>query len=146
VALYERDVQGKYDYFYAGNAGNTSDYKFQGIQFKLAANNNGLSDFIPIYSYSNPGVSSMHFYTTNSNEIGATTVGASGRYGYVYQGILGYISTNPLPNTKKLLRFYIASENNAHFYCLEGSGECDKALGNPGKYSAEGFLGYAYSP
>jgi hypothetical protein len=134
------------DYFYSGNTGEfASAYKNNGVAFKLSPDNNNLPNFIPIYRYYNP-TTQEHFYTTNAAEIGTTTPGKTGNAGYQYESVLGYISKDPLPNTQKLLRFSIPSQNWAHFYCLENSNDCKTALGDPNKYHAEGFLGYAYSP
>lgn len=36
-----------------------------------------------------------HFYTLSPSEIGTTTIGARGNYGYVYEGITCYVSTSP---------------------------------------------------
>ena len=45
---------------------------------------------IPLYRYFNPN-GLDHFYTTNSKEIGTTTVGASGQYGYIFEGVACYV-------------------------------------------------------
>jgi len=44
---------------------------------------------IPVYRYW-LGANHDHFYTSNAQEIGATTVGQAGHHGYVCEGILGY--------------------------------------------------------
>jgi hypothetical protein len=49
------------------------------------------SGLVPVYSYYSP-TSKDHFYTVNTREIGATTVGQAGSHGYICKGILGYAS------------------------------------------------------
>ena len=56
-----------------------------------------------IYSTSQPNTAPLyryyasrhdaHLYTTNANEIGTTTSGAIGNYGYKFEGIAGYVVT-----------------------------------------------------
>ena len=49
---------------------------------------------VPLYRYWNPS-SADHFYTTNADEIGTTTSGEVGRYGYHSEGIACYVSPEP---------------------------------------------------
>ena len=45
---------------------------------------------VPLYRYWKGDISNDHFYTTDPDEIGATTRGKAGKYGYVCEGIVGY--------------------------------------------------------
>ncbi len=45
---------------------------------------------IPLYRYWRPN-GSDHFYTTNSGEIGTTTPGQLGKYGYKSEGVACYV-------------------------------------------------------
>ena len=70
---------------------------------------------IPLHRYYVGGQNPNHFYTTDANEIGTTTVGKQGKYGYVYEGVPGYCYKTQVPGTFPLHRFY-GERNNDHFY------------------------------
>jgi hypothetical protein len=70
-----------------------------------------------------------HFYTTNWNELG------SGRGGYAYEGIQGYIYTNQQPGTVPLYRYF---GNGEHFYTTNWN----ELGGGRGGYAYEGIQGY----
>ncbi len=70
------------------------------------------SGTIPLYRYFN---GHNHFYTTNSDEIGTTVHGVTGKHGYKSEGIAGYCYPHQLykaDGNKALYRAY----NGEHFY------------------------------
>lgn len=76
-------------------------------------------NWTPLYRYVNNGV---HFYTIDPNEIGATNAaGSVGKYGYSYEGIVGYISKVALPKTAALHRFYFPNKSQSHQYVLKNN-------------------------
>ena len=69
---------------------------------------------VPLYRYfHNTAVD--HFYTTNTQEIGTTTPGQTGKNGYVSEGITGYCFPSSKPGTIPLYRYYNPSAYD-HFY------------------------------
>jgi len=73
-------------------------------------------------------------------EIGVTQPGVSNK-GYVCEGILGYIPSNPFPGSITIYRFFnpLASD---HFYTTHENELDSKHHQSPIKYSQEGILGY----
>jgi len=93
---------------------------------------------VPLFRYFGSG---DHFYTTNSGEIGTTTPGVTGNYGYISEGIAGYVYPVPTPQMVPLFRYY---GNGEHFYTTN-SGEIGTTTpgvtGNYG-YISEGIACY----
>lgn len=86
------------------------------------------SGSVPIYRYYNSS-NSKHMYTTNWNELGA------GRYGYAYEGIIGYAYNNHISGTIPIYRYYNPSSGNHHF---------TKSSVTPSGYYKEGIGWYAF--
>jgi len=117
-------------------------YKCEGVAFQVFTH--ALPGLVPVYRYWLEG-SADHFYTANGAEIGVTQEGASGKFGYKCEGVLGYVSTTQFPGTVPVYRYY-HDANHDHFY-THNVGEIgvaqEGATGNHG-YRCEGVLGYAY--
>jgi hypothetical protein len=93
----------------------------------------------PVYAYRQDKGNGRfdHFYTTNVAEIGTTTVGAKGKFGYVCLGVLGYVNSQPAPGLVPVYRWNSVTKHQ-HLFSL------DQSLGerlNQG-YKAEGVMGY----
>jgi hypothetical protein len=67
---------------------------------------------VPLYRYWKSSIGD-HFYTTNTNAIGTTTPGATGRYGYTSEGIAGYCFPRTSAGRVPLYRYWSGSD---HFY------------------------------
>lgn len=85
-------------------------YTSEGIQCLIYTKQ--VEGSVPLYRYFN---GQDHFYTTNSNEIGTTTPGQVGRYGYKSEGIAGYCFPHVRQGTVPLYRYYKGSGVD-HFY------------------------------
>ena len=92
-----------------GNHGYTSE----GTQCLIYINQ--VSGTVPLYRYYSENARD-HFYTTNSKEIGTTTFGQVGNYGYKSEGIVGYCFPKSTPGTVPLYRYYVSGETIDHFY------------------------------
>ncbi|WP_264793678.1 hypothetical protein [Aureispira anguillae] len=66
----------------------------------------------------------------------------SSRYGYVKEGIIGYVFKKQIPNTVPLTRFY-SQDYSDHFYTAS-SLEIDHVNNNLKTYKNEGVIGYVY--
>ena len=87
-------------------------YSAQGVACHLlSARCSGVES---LHRYYVGGHRADHFYTTNAGEIGTTTVGRSGKHGYVYEGVAGYCYKTQIQGTSPLYRFY--GGRNDHFY------------------------------
>jgi hypothetical protein len=86
-----------------------------------------------------------HFYTTNGGEIGVVTPGMSGKYGYVCEGILGYISATSIPGTIPVYRYWKEAAHD-HFYTTNAQEIGTVVSGHTGNhgYVCEGILGYSF--
>jgi len=94
-----------------GKTGNHG-YKSEGIACKVFTHADAGS--VPLYRYwKSNGVD--HFYTTNGNEIGTTTPGKTGKYGYKSEGIAGYCFSNQVAGTVPLHRYWNPTITD-HFY------------------------------
>ena len=90
-------------------------YEYKGIAFRLFRN--PALDRIPVYRYWNAGIHN-HFYTTNVDLIGTVTTGETGKYGYKYEGIIGYgLAFGQWPVYQ-----YWNSGNHDHFYTQNVNG------------------------
>jgi hypothetical protein len=97
---------------------------------------------VPVYRYWQPSVGD-HFYTTSTSEIGDVELGATGNYGYIYEGIGFYIASSLCDSNTALYRYYQGSIYD-HFYTTsadEIGTTTAGAVGNYG-YTFEGILGY----
>jgi hypothetical protein len=136
---------GASDHFYSTNIGEGGPhgYASEGVGFQLAAQQT--PGLVPVYRYWKSDFKD-HFYTTNAGEIGVVTQGMSGKFGYVCEGILGYISPNSIPGTIPVYRYWNESVHD-HFYTTNASEIGTVVNGAVGKngYACEGVLGYAYA-
>ena len=113
------------------------DYRSEGIQCLIYSQL--VEESVPLYRYFRGGVRD-HFYTTNSKEIGTTTVGRRGNHGYSSEGIVGYCFPSAKPGTIPLYRYY-HQHGVDHFYTtnpLEIGTTTVGAVGRHG-YRAEGI-------
>jgi hypothetical protein len=119
----------------AGTSGNHG-FTCEGIQCYV--NQSQASGTIPLYRYWN---GTEHFYTTYANEIGTTTTGTLGNYGYTCEGIQCYVYPEQVSGTVPLYRYWNGTE---HFYTTSGLVEIGTvttgATGNG--YTCEGIQCY----
>ncbi|CAF0997125.1 unnamed protein product [Adineta steineri] len=96
---------------------------------------------LALYRYINIR-SGQHFYTTNWQEIGTNTVGAS-IGDWKHEGIAGYIYSTMQPDTRPLYRYYERS-HDAHFYTPDANEIGTTTPGTAGRdgYVFEGIIGY----
>jgi hypothetical protein len=132
------------DHFYtiSSNEGFPAGYISEGVSFNLSAV--PAPGLVPVYRYYKHDVHD-HFYTTNQSEIGVVAQGMAGNHGYVCEGVLGYISPNPIPGTIPVYRYWKASIHD-HFYTTKSSEVGTVTTGVTGNhgYMSEGVLGYAF--
>jgi len=101
------------------------------------------ADCVPLYRYWNG--KNDHFYTTSADEIGTTTAGATGKYGYVSEGISCYIFSDP-EDYEGIVPLYRYFNGHDHFYTTseaEIGTITPGATGNYG-YKFEGIQGYVF--
>ena len=93
----------------------------------------------PVYRYWN---GTDHFYTTNETEIGTTTTGLKGKYGYTCEGTSAYVSSVKSDGLSPVYRYWNGVE---HFYTTNAFEIGTDVVGVKGKfgYVCEGILGYA---
>lgn len=91
------------------------------------------SAHVPLYRLRNP-VQGEHFYTANIDE--AHTALSS--YGYVFEGVAGYIDTSAIGSDVPLYR--LESSSSGHFYTTSAA-EASNAPNNT-NYVSEGIAGY----
>lgn len=139
------------DHFYTTNAneiGTTTPgqvgnhgYRCEGIAFYVYANPG--PGRAALYRYWHSGVNN-HFYTTNANEIGTTTPGQVGRYGYKSEGITGYVMTS---GTNPVFRYFYGGSNANHFYTQNANEIGTFFSGQEGRYGyrSEG-IGFYSAP
>ena len=105
------------DHFYTTSynhlRGGAHGWVYEGVQCKILANQ--VTGSVPLYQYVRP---SNHFYTTNIHEIGTSTPGVKGKYGYTSEGIAGYCYPTNRPGTIPLYRYYKANGSD-HFYTTD---------------------------
>jgi len=106
-------------------------YKCEGVAFK--SSDTQLENMVALYRYYKPG---DHFYTTNEKEIGTTTAGQVGNYGYTYEGVAAYCYQNQEEGTVPLYRYY----SGEHFYTTNWN---ELRNGN-GYYNYEGIQCYVF--
>ena len=122
LPIYQYWIPGRKDHFYTQNIneiGQTVPERIgrynaiaEGIAFSaLSIQEVGT---VPLFRYFHPRTED-HFYTTNANEIGTTTHGAVGKYGYQSEGITGYVYPTPRAGTVPLHRYYDGKTHD-HFY------------------------------
>ena len=87
-------------------------YTFEGIECLIYRYD--VRNSVPLYRYWNSSVSD-HFYTINPNEIGTTTPGQTGKYGYVSEGIAGFCIEGQYDNSIPLYHYWKADTLD-HFY------------------------------
>ena len=110
-------------------------YVSEGIACSISATSG--AGLVPLFRYSN---SYEHFYTTSSAEIGTTTPGVSGNYGYVSEGIAGYCYSSPTTGAIPFYRY----QNGEHFYTTNANEIGTTTPGVTGKYGykSEGIACY----
>ena len=106
-------------------------YKSEGIQCLLY--NKQVKNSVPLYRYFLGGIPLDHFYTTDATEIGTTTPGQTGKYGFRSEGIVGYCFPNRLPGTIPLYRYYHRHAVD-HFYTTNAGEIGTTTPGATGKY------------
>ena len=103
-------------------------------------------DSSPLYRYYNSG-SNDHFYTTNFAEIGTTTPGSVGNFGYKYEGVAGYCYKTQTTGTVPFFRYWNDIMGD-HFYTtnLKYNEIGTTTPGNVGKYGykSEGVACYVF--
>ena len=81
---------------------------------------------VPLYRYWN-GCINDHFYTTDPDEIGVTTPGETGKYGYINQEIVGYCFPKAIAGKGLVpLHCYWKESFSDHFL----HSQCQKARNN----------------
>ena len=101
------------DHFYTIRGGRYRGYRYEGVTARIFASR--VPGSVPLYRYYQK-VRRDHFYTTNSKEIGTTTRGKIGKYGYFSEGIAGYCFPKPIPLLTVPLYRYWRSAVADHFY------------------------------
>ena len=116
-------------------------YKSEGIQCLIYCTK--VEDSVPLYRYFRGGRKPDHFYTTHATEIGTTTNGQTGKYGFRSEGIAGYCFPKEKPGTIPLYRYY---QHHAvdHFYTTNADEIGTVSPGATGKYGyvSEGIQCY----
>lgn len=109
------------NHFYTTNAEEIGTIKYQD-KGKYGYINEGVAGFclkesqyrsIPLYRYYNNDILD-HFYTTNAQEIGTTTLGEV-KKGYKYEGVACHCFEKKIEGTSPLHRYWGSSVND-HFY------------------------------
>eukprot|EP01124_Arcella_intermedia_P004696 TRINITY_DN12683_c0_g1_i1.p1 TRINITY_DN12683_c0_g1~~TRINITY_DN12683_c0_g1_i1.p1 ORF type:complete len:288 (-),score=43.89 TRINITY_DN12683_c0_g1_i1:58-921(-) len=102
---------------------------------------------LPVHEYYNARMKD-HFYTTDPTEIGTTTPGDVGKFGYVCKGSVGYIvkSKGSCGLLVAVYR-YFSDKSGDHFYTTSVDEIGTTTVGHVGKhgYTCEGILGYVWS-
>ena len=71
---------------------------------------------VPLHRYWNGGIDD-HFYTTDPDEIGVTTPGVAGKYGYISEGVVGYCFPKAVAGKELVpLHRYWKESFSDHFY------------------------------
>jgi len=135
---YQGDV---YDHFYTTNgeeigtvdpqSKGKNDYISEGILGFVSPH--GFPGSVPIHRFYQPEIKD-HFYTVDVNEIGTLEVGNTNRYGYTYEGVLGY--AYPAEHHVVPIYRYLQPEVHDHFYTT------DPAEIGAITYGKKGKLGY----
>eukprot|EP00484_Ammonia_sp_Unknown_P002238 CAMPEP_0197072300 /NCGR_PEP_ID=MMETSP1384-20130603/210028_1 /TAXON_ID=29189 /ORGANISM="Ammonia sp." /LENGTH=312 /DNA_ID=CAMNT_0042511117 /DNA_START=76 /DNA_END=1015 /DNA_ORIENTATION=- len=124
-----------YSELYGGNG----VYTYEGIGFYVASSK--CESNTPLFRYYQP-TRYDHFYTTTASEIGTTTAGVSGNYGYISEGVLGYCNPAATAGEDMVpLYRYWNSVIADHFYTISWS-ELGAGAGN---WNYEGIQCYVYS-
>jgi len=148
--VYRYWIEGTHDHFYthdineigvqhAGEVGKHG-YKSEGVAFHVfSLQHHGL---VPVHRYWH-GANHDHFYTSNAAEIGTTTQGQTGNFGYVCEGVLGYVSPTPFHGSIPVYRYWNEGFKD-HFYTSNADEIGTTHEGQVGKhgYKFEGILGY----
>ena len=98
----------------------------------------------PLYRYWNNWMGD-HFYTLYASEIGTTTPGSYGKYGYVCEGVAGYCLKHQVSGSVPLFRYYNGG-NRDHFYTTNSNEIGTTVPGQVGKYGyqSEGIDCYVF--
>jgi len=124
-----------------GQTGNHG-YTCEGVVAYVSAK--PFAGMVPLYRYWH-ATNSDHFYSTNVQEINATTKGQVGNYGYSCEGVAGYVYNHPYV-TAPLYRYYHEG-NKDHFYTANASeinATVNGQVGNHG-YKCEGSIGHVFT-
>jgi hypothetical protein len=97
---------------------------------------------VPMFRYYNESRHD-HFYTINADEIGTTTPGQTGNYGYKCEDPLGYVSPTEYFGSVPIYR-YFHEKNLDHFYTTNPAEIGTTSLGQTGNhgYKFECIAGY----
>ena len=132
-------------------------YTSEGVQCKIFAR--PVAGTVRLYRYWLAGNRGDHFYTLNQSEIGTTTPGMTGNFGYVSEadgfssvpgiteGVAGYCYPGPVEGLAieaiPLYRYYNGGSND-HFYTTDAEEIGTTVSGTVGKggYTSEGIVCY----
>ena len=100
---------------------------------------------VPLYRYWKDS-DTDHFYTTDPEEIGTTTKGATGKYDFVFEGIAGYCHPTQVADSVPLYRYW-QSTSSDHFYTINPKEIGTVTSGQVGKYGyiSEGITCYVFA-
>ena len=117
------------------------DYKSEGIQCLVYSTQ--VMGTVPLYRYWAGDSVINHFYTTNAQEIGTTTKGQRGAYGYVSEGIVAYCFPTAMCGTIPLYRYFNQNIKD-HFYTTNSQEIGTVTPGEIGRYGyrSEGIVCY----
>lgn len=103
-------------------------------------------DTVALHRYWNGRIAD-HFYTTSPGEIGTIQPGTVGKYGYVYEGVVGYLFALPTIYTIPLHRFWNGKVMD-HMYSVKPKevGSETRGVTGPTGYVNEGIIGHAIEP
>lgn len=137
--LYRYYSENRQDSFYTTNANDVgvtrpgdlgkNGYVANGSECHIYKNQ--VNKSLPLHRYYSEDQSD-HFYTTDSEEIGTTTLGETGNHGYEYEGIEGYCFEDFMEGTIPLYRYWNMDITN-HLYT------CDVNEVAPDGYEYEGI-------
>lgn len=117
-------------YLFDNRPGTFAGYTFEDVQFYLLQNTQSTTYPLPeeesreLYQYLK-GSTGDHFYTTYKDNY----------LDYVYEKVLGYVSTIQKPNTVPLYRYYNMTYDDHYMTTVQN---------NYGGYIYEGIVGYVY--
>ena len=151
VPFYRYWLSSKPDHFYTTNQneiGTTTPgavgkygYKSEGIECHIY--DRQVLGSVPLYRYYK-ATGQDHFYTTNADEIGTTTPGQTGKYGYKSEGIAGFCLPSQQPGNIPLYRYYKGGDALDHFYTTDPNAIGTITKGETGTYgyTSEGIACY----
>ena len=124
-------------------------YVFEGIVGWALPNRDSQGLTVPLYRYYQPKVND-YFFTTNGAEVGTTTQGETGKFGYISEGIACYVYRGKVQFdtliTQPLYR-YFEEKLSDHLYTRDATEVGTTTLGELGKnnYRSEGIVGWIFA-